>query len=522
MCVAFENITDRKKAEKALRTSHEMFLTVLDSIDASIYVADMDTHEILFMNRHMKESFGRDLTGEICWQAFRGETGPCERCTNHRLLDEAGRAKGVVVWQDKNPITGKWYINHDRAIQWVDDRTVRLQIATDISKLKQMESQLQQAQKMEAIGTLAGGIAHDFNNILSAVIGYAELSFDEVEPGSHLKSNLGEIHRAGMRAKDLVKQILTFARQADEDVKPLKVSTIAREALKLLRSTLPASIGIDSRIQSDSPVMADPTQIHQIFMNLCTNAAHAMEYDGGTLRVDVFDIRRTGANEAPGVDLEPGDYLKITVADTGKGIDEQNLPLIFEPYFTTKPTGEGTGLGLSVVHGIVKGYGGEISVESAPGQGTVFSIYLPVIRRTEEIPSDAAGALSTGTERILFVDDEPTICKMSSRLLTRLGYHVTSRTRSLEALALFRTRSDDFDLVITDMTMPEMNGDRLAAEIMAIRPKIPVILCTGYSKRISDEKAACIGIKAFALKPIAAADLAATVREVLDAPAAAK
>ncbi|MBI9086230.1 MAG: PAS domain S-box protein [Desulfobacterales bacterium] len=512
------DITERKQWERKLLAAHKMFLTVLDSIEATIYVADMNSYEILFMNKHMIESFGQDLTGQTCWQAFRGGSGPCGHCTNPDLVDENGEPTDVKAWQGKNPITNKWYINYDRAIQWVDGRLVKIQIATDITELKRLESQLQQSQKMESIGTLAGGIAHDFNNILSAVIGYSELSLLEAAKGSHLENNLVSINQAGLRARDLVKQILTFARQADHDLKPIKLSHTAGEALKLLQSTLPASIEINSHIRSESLVMADPTQIHQIFMNLCTNAAHAMEETGGILGVSVSDVQWTETEADASVGIEPGHYLEITISDTGKGITEQNLPLIFEPYFTTKPTGEGTGLGLSVVHGIIKGYGGEILVESETEKGTTFRIYLPAIdREVHQAPATAeANQLPMGNERVLLVDDEFVICETGSQILKRLGYGVTTRTSSIEALALFRSEPDRFDIVVTDMTMPNMNGDRLAAELLKIRPDIPIILCTGYSRIMSPEKSAQMGIRALLMKPLTVSDMATTVRKVLD------
>jgi len=493
-----------------------MFLTVLDGIDATIYVADMDTYEILFMNKYMRDSFGQDFTGQVCWQAFRGEDEPCERCSNDKLLDAQGKPSGVYVWQNRNPITKKWYINYDRAIEWVDGRMVRIQIATDISELKHLESQLLQSQKLEAIGNLAGGIAHDFNNILSAVIGYAELSIADIAHGSALEKNLKEILRAGVRAKDLVKHILTFARRSDEELKPVKVSSVAIEVLKLLRSTLPTSIAISAQVNSNSLVMADPTQIHQIFMNLCTNAAHAMEVSGGTLTVSLSDVTWTAKDNEPTLDLVPGPYLKLMIADTGVGIPETHLDSIFEPYFTTKSQGEGTGLGLSVVHGIVKGYDGEIRVESKADQGTAFTIFLPVTGSTSSDEPHLSLDLAKGHERVLFVDDELPICEMGEQVLTRLGYQVTARTSSVEALALFQAKPDEFDIVITDMTMPNLTGDKLAAALIQVRPNIPIVLCTGYSRVISEEKAAAIGIKAFAMKPLTIEDLSKTIRKVLD------
>jgi signal transduction histidine kinase/CheY-like chemotaxis protein len=383
---------------------------------------------------------------------------------------------------------------------------------------KKLEAQLHQALKMEAIGTLAGGIAHDFNNILSAVIGYTEIALDDIEKDTQLYDNLQEVLIAGNRAKDLVNQILTFARQSDAEVKPTKVSTIAKDTLKLIRSTIPSSIEIKQNIDSDSLVMANPTLIHQIFMNLYTNANHAMEDEGGVLEVNLVDVTLDSALTKFHKGMKPGDYLKLTVSDTGTGISPNIIGLIFEPYFTTKEPGEGTGMGLAMVHGIVKGYDGEITVESKMGKGTVFTVYLPITKISVDKKPYPVEETPLGTEQILFVDDELPIVKMNKQALESLGYKVTTRTSSIEALELFRSKPNDFNLVITDMTMPNMNGDELAGELMKIRPDIPVIISTGYSKKISNERAAEIGIKAFAMKPISKTELAKIVRRVLDEP----
>jgi signal transduction histidine kinase/ActR/RegA family two-component response regulator len=381
---------------------------------------------------------------------------------------------------------------------------------------RKLENQLRQTQKMEAIGTLAGGIAHDFNNILSSVIGYAELAMDDVEPGSLMANNLSEIHTAGNRAKNLVRQILTFAREGEDSITPTQISSIVKEALKMLRSTIPTTIDIRQDIQSHSLVMADPTQIHQILMNLCTNAAQAMDEEGGILTVRLCDEKIDADAGKKAAGLAPGDYLKIEVADTGKGISEEDLGSIFDPYFTTKGVGEGTGLGLSVVHGIVKGYNGNITVESEAGKRTVFRVHLPVIKGEELSHEEPLKDLPRGTERILFVDDEAPVAEIASLHLKALGYAVTTKSRSISALDLFKANPDRFDLVITDMTMPHMTGDRLAVELMEIKPDIPVILCTGYSNKISVASASKIGIKALVHKPFSKADFADTIRKVLN------
>ena len=493
-----EYIKKSQETEKSRKEAHDTFLTVLNSIDATVYVADMHTHEILFMNKFMVDNFGGNFAGKTCYEVFRNANTVCEHCTNDKLLDDEGNPKGVVVWEGQNPITKAWYVNYDRAIKWVDGRLVRLQIATDITQLKALqkkqliaEEQLRQAQKMESIGNLAGGIAHDFNNILSSILGFTELAIDEVEKGTTIEDSLQEVYAAGKRAKHLVKQILAFARQSDEKRKPIQVDLIVKEVLKFIRSSIPTTIEIRQNIESEAIITGNATQVHQVLMNLCTNAAHAMETQGGILSVGLKDIAVDRSTNWETLDLKIGNYVEITVADTGTGIHPEILKNIFEPYFTTKAPGEGTGMGLAMVHGIVDSYGGKIMVDSIFGKGTTFTIYLPIemkrgdhrLYETKEYPS--------GTERILFVDDEAPIAKVGGQILERLGYSVTTRTSSIEALELFKAKPDDFDLVITDMTMPNLTGDKLAIELVKIRPDIPVVLCTGYSIKINVINLSC-------------------------------
>lgn len=387
----------------------------------------------------------------------------------------------------------------------------------ELIKSQLLEKELIQAQKMEAVGTLAGGIAHDFNNILSIILGFVELSSDHAGENEELAENLNEIKVAGNRAKDLIRQILTFARRSDEKVQPIKVSLIAREILKLLRSTIPTSILIVDDVKSDGQILANPTQLHQIFMNLATNAAQAMEkMDQGTLTFFIRDIDIDHRMNFNRPHLAPGRYIMIKITDTGKGIPKAHLDLIFEPYFTTKPSGEGTGLGLSVVHGIVKNCNGDISVKSGPDTGTVFTIFFPLVTHGMKSVVDDKKHLPMGAERIFVVDDEMMIVKLTSRILEQLGYTVVSSNNSLEALEMIRKRPDDFDLVITDMTMPHLTGDRLTHEILKIRPDLPVIICTGYSSRINDDTVGNTGARALLMKPVTKEKLSEIVRSVLD------
>jgi CheY-like chemotaxis protein len=369
---------------------------------------------------------------------------------------------------------------------------------------------------MEAIGTLAGGIAHDFNNILSAVIGYTEIALADVPEDSSLHSNLQEVLKAGSRARDLVKQILTFSRQTEQELKPVQINQIVRETLKLLQASLPTTVKISQDIRSESAVLADPTQIHQVIMNLCTNAAHALRANGGQLKIDLSDVVPGASFIEQHPYLSPGVFIKLRVHDTGHGMDKAILDRIFDPFFTTKERGEGTGMGLAVALGIIKSHYGTITVDSEVGKGSVFDVYLPVIMREVDRDVRPKAPIPTGTERILFIDDEKTLVDLGRQILERLGYTVTIRTSSVEALELFMEQPEKFDLVITDMTMPNMTGDDLAAKLMNIRADIPVILCTGYSERISRERAHSLGIKEFILKPIVMRELAQIVRGVLD------
>jgi len=397
-------------------------------------------------------------------------------------------------------------------------------IGNDITELKrreeekrELEDRLRQSQKLEAIGTLAGGIAHDFNNILAAIMGYTELANLEIPDGTKGRHRLKEVLKASSRAKDLVQQILAFTRQSRQEQKPIYITYIVKEAIKLLKATLPATIEIRQDIEPHTgTVMADPTQIHQIVMNLCTNAHHAMQENGGTLEVRLKRVQLNGWDDVLEKDMYTGPYLKLTVSDTGHGMPPEVLNRIFDPYFTTKEKGEGTGLGLAVVHGIVKNYGGTVRVQSEVGKGTAFDVYFPEIEEAAQVQEVVEiEPLPMGRERILFVDDEHPLVEIGVDLLEHLGYEVVGRTSSIEALKLFRAQPDRFNLVITDMTMPNMTGEKLAQELLKIRQDIPIILCTGFSERISDEKAKAIGIREFAMKPLIAPELAKTIRKVL-------
>ena len=377
---------------------------------------------------------------------------------------------------------------------------------------------LRQSQKMEAIGTLAGGIAHDFNNILTPILGYADMVRDELPPDTPQAENLTHVIRAAKRAKELVQQILAFSRQTEEDRKPVQIQLVVKEALKLLRASIPSTIQIKKHLDPNCGlVLADASQIHQIVMNLCTNAYHAMLKTDGILTVSLGNII-IPANDPLVLDMQlsPGNYVKLEISDTGMGMDQTTIDKIFDPYFTTKKKGEGTGLGLSVVHGIVKSMAGRITTRSEVGKGTTFNIYLPRVTHAVMYDKKVLKPIPRGSEKIMTVDDEETIALMEKQMLESLGYTVTVMQNSMDALREFSDHPEKYDLVITDMAMPIMNGDELALRIMALRPELPIILCTGFSEIIDEPRAKAIGICEFVMKPIIKRNLAEVVRRALD------
>ncbi|MFW6240550.1 MAG: ATP-binding protein, partial [Thermodesulfobacteriota bacterium] len=389
---------------------------------------------------------------------------------------------------------------------------------SDLTPGKRLEAQLRQAQKMESIGTLAGGIAHDFNNILFPIMGYAEMAREELTEDSGPGAYLREILRATGRARDLVNQILAFSRQTEQEIRPLQVQPILKEALHLLRASIPSSIDIRRHIDAHcGAVLGDPSQIHQIVMNLCTNAYHAMQPGGGRLGVGLEEVDISASDADENLNLSPGRYVRLTVSDTGGGIPPVDLERIFEPYYTTKEQGKGTGLGLAVVHGIARRSGGTVTVYSEVGKGATFHVFLPRISSEAAPVSGVEQPLPTGNERILVVDDEAPITGMLEQMLTRLGYTVTVRTQSQDALNLFRKNPDRFDLVLTDMTMPGLDGVQLTRALLEQRPGLPIILCTGFSESVSEEEARAAGVRAYLMKPVVRSQLARAIREALAA-----
>ena len=510
-------IFKQKQMELEVLHAKEKWELTFDAINEVVTIHDLEMR-ITQANKaaaRMVHCEPAELIGRHCFDLFSGLTAPCPDCPEvlaaETLLPQSG-----TIYHEKLAKTFEV-----SSFPLIENEEMKgfVHIAKDITQQKMLEAQLRQAQKMESIGTLAGGIAHDFNNILVPILGYAELAQDRVAPTDPVANDLNQIALAAYRARNLVKQILTFSRQGDHDLWPLEPHLVIKEALKLLRASLPSTIEIRQNIPSDcGSIIGDPTQLHQIIMNLCTNAYHAMRETGGLLKVTLskLDIE-DGDPTFASLKLAPGPYVQLLVSDTGHGIDKQTIERIFEPYFTTKPQGEGTGMGLSVVHGIIKSYRGHISCESAPGSGTTFTVYLPRVQeKTAPAEEAVSGPLACGVERILVVDDEEAVTTLLQMILEKCGYVVRTVNSSPEALTIFQENPAAFDLLITDMTMPGLTGIDLAKQVLAIRPGIPIILSTGFSELTSKAKATEAGIRAFLMKPVTSRGLAYCVRKALD------
>ncbi|CCK81418.1 hybrid sensor histidine kinase/response regulator [Desulfobacula toluolica] len=507
----FMDITGLKRAENRLQKSEKKYQAIMESMKEPIYKGSKDLI-IEYMNPTMITRTGRDATGEYCFKAIHGFDEKCPWCNHENVINGNTNEFDVVSPKDNCSyhISSTPLVNNDGSIS-------SLNVFRDVTQLQKMETMLKQSQKMEAIGTLAGGIAHDFNNILFPILGHATMLLEDAPEDSPFRNGLNGIYSSALRAGELVKQILTFSRQEMNQLHPMKIQPIVKEALKFIRSSIPATINIKHDIRPECGVIkADPTQIHQIVMNLTTNAFHAMEKKGGDLTVVLKEVESDEHNIiAP--DITPGVYACLMVADTGEGMDKELICKIFDPFFTTKEQGKGTGMGLSAVHGIVKSMGGAIHVYSEPGIGSEFKLYFPLEDSCfEQHTTQTHEAMPTGVEQILLVDDEKEIVKMEKQMLERLGYKVTPFSDSREALNAFRDDPDKFDMVITDMAMPNLPGDKLAVELIRIRPDIPVLLCTGFSETMFAEKAMALGIKGFLLKPIVRKKLAKKIREVLN------
>jgi PAS domain S-box-containing protein len=511
-----QTILEQERTEERLSQEKSKLEAVFSAINDGISVHDRD-FKILFQNAVLTKRYG-DCTGQICHKAYHGRETPCENCGLLGCIQD-----GATHWFEMSETTDRENLFFALGVSPVRDGRgeiiAAVEVIRDITDQKRLADQLLQAQKMEAIGTLAGGIAHDFNNILTAVLGYAELSKLEADPDSDLAHNLAEIISASRRAGDLIRQILTFSRRAEFKKQPLQIHSVVKEALKLIRGTIPSTIDIRQEIAGDcGTILADVTQIHQVIMNLCTNAYHAMQKQGGILIVGMRNVAINGeTTDDPPAGLAPGNYVRLTVSDTGHGMDETTLERVFDPYFTTKKQGEGTGLGLATVHGIVENHGGTISVKSALNEGTTFDIYFP---RVETAFSAAlTGWNETGTiscaARILLVDDEEMLIRLGKSILKKLGHTVTAFSNSQDALDCFRQDPQAFDLLLTDQMMPGLTGLELAQQCLTLRPDLPVILATGYSEAISKEQAQAQGINAILWKPVTINTMAETIQQAL-------
>lgn len=544
--LVIRDVTARKQSENALRESEEKYRTIIENMEEGYYEVGLLGNMALFndsLTKILGYSSG-DLTG-MNYQQFVEDssrrpiqaafdqvykTNNSTRVTDLRILKKDGSLGSV-----------------DCSISLVTDHegnpTGFRGILRDMTERKRLEEQVRQSAKMEAIGTLAGGIAHDFNNILFVIMGYCELALDSALLDSRLRSHLEPILAAAKRAKDLVDQILTFSRKADQQRRVVKTGPIVKETLKFLRASIPSTVEIRARLAADvDTIMADPTQFHQVLMNLCSNAAHAMREGGGVLEVSLDNRRRHMSGDSPAMNdmeqFEPfwinadwtrqvgGDSpsmnddaatcLVLTVSDTGHGMPPDVLERVFDPYFTTKAKGQGTGLGLSVVHGIVESLSGHIDVSSEVGKGTTFHVYLPIVHKEETLHiEERPCVVSAAGEHILLVDDEESIVKMSTEMLQEMGYRVSGESDSLKALARFSSDPGQFDLVITDMTMPKLTGTELTEKLRTVRPDIPVILCTGFSGLVSEADAEAVGLAAMIMKPVSKSQFSETIRSVL-------
>ncbi len=514
-----EDITERKKAERALLESKQKYQSMVENVP--IGVSLLNKHmEIIELNKQMREWFPAvdPARKPICYKAFNDPPKEtiCSWCPTSKTLSD-GRVHESITETPAAGSVRNYRIVSSPIIDSEGEVKGAIEMVEDMTETLKLEEQLRKAQRMESIGNLAGGIAHDFNNILFPIIGMSEMLMEDLPSGSGERENAEEIFKAGKRGSDLVSQILAFSRQSEHKMMPTRIQNVLEEVITLSRSTIPAYIEIKQDIQQDcGMVLADPSQIHQVGMNIITNAYHAVESNGGQISIALKQTLLE-APESIQMNVSPGTYAVLSISDTGHGMPEERIAKIFDPYFTTKEQGKGTGLGLAVVYGIVKAHGGSIKVSSEVGKGTTFDVYLPLMKKssgTESTPE--AEVCRGGNERILMVDDEVSVVKLEKQMLERLGYRVTSYMNSADALDAFKDTPSLFDLVVTDMSMPGIPGDELAGGIRSIRSDVPIIICTGFSERIHEDNLKRMGIDGILMKPILKSELAITVRKVLD------
>ncbi len=521
-------ISDRRLAEEARWESETRFKTMFEQAPLGVALIDSFTGQIYEVNPRFAEIAGRtiDKMSTIDWMSITHPDDVQEDLDNMAALN-AGKITGFTMNKRYLHPDGSyvWIMmtiaplketeqNHKQHLCMIDDITQQIHAEEEKTIL---EDRLRQSQKMQAVGTLAGGIAHEFNNLLGVIMGCADMARDETPKDSFAKVQLDKVMKASYRVKDLVKQILTFSRQSQQQRISANLCPLVKESVKLIQSSIPSSVETQINIVSaHGNTLVDPTEIQQIVMNFCSNAVWAMK-EQGILTINLSEVNLTNHDKLIPKGLSAGSYLKLSFRDTGCGMDQKTVSQIFDPFFTTKEVGQGTGMGLAIVYGIITSYGGTITVESEVGTGTTFHLYFPVTDTpaTEE-HMEEEGKDPGGTERILFVDDQEMYAEMGEDMISRLGYDVDLKIDSTEALGVFKAGPEKYDLVITDQIMPDLSGEELVKEIRSIRPEIPIILCTGYSTQMDEKKAESLGINAFAYKPIVKKDIAMLIRKVLD------
>ncbi len=511
------DITKHKHAEDSLRDSEERYRELFTNSPIGIYRIDTGGR-ILLANQSLARMLGSSSVEEVTGLNLeeRALSSGSSRAEYKAVIERDGYVQGYES-QLVKPDGTQVFLRENARVVLEDDGSVLYYEGTaeDITERKQLEAHLLQSQKLEAIGTLAGGIAHDFNNILQAILGYTAITIEDLPPGSTMRENLGEVIKASSRARDLVAQILAYARRTEEERQAVDFGLVAKEALKLLRATMLKSIEIHQDIHIGSTVLADPTQLHQVMMNLCTNAMHAME-DAGELSITLAPVELTYNDVARLGKITPGHYLELVVADSGPGIAPDVVERIFDPFFTTKEPGAGTGMGLAVVHGIVTSCDGAVAAENKPGGGAVFRVYLPITKIEPSMQADQLEVLPTGSESIMLIDDEAPVLDLLETVVKRLGYRVRSFNSSLAALAAFQAEPDAFDLVITDQVLPAKTGLELARQFVSIRPDLPVLLCTGHVGTILPRGVWKQWIRMCVTKPFNQLELSHAIRQVLD------
>jgi len=505
------DITDKKTAEAALRQNEAKYRSMMENLHDGVYICSSD-YRIEYMNPKMIRRIGYDATGDVCHRAIYKTDKECPHCGFDQVL------KGKFAeYEIADPIDNRYYKISSSPIPHADGSVSKFTISRDITLQKRMETKLRQAHKMKAIGTLAGGIAHDFNNILYMIIGNSELALGKVPETNPVQSHLEKIKTSALRAADIVKQLLDFSRKFDPELKSVDVVQVIKDAGRFLRSMIPSSIEIRTHVPAEKiTIFADPGQIQQVLVNIGINSYQAMKENGGLLEISLECETLSEGIDDGYYHLVPGAYARITVKDSGPGIRPELIENIFDPYFTGWDSGQGAGLGLAVVHGIVKNHNGGITVKNPPGGGAVFILRFPAIAGQPVIGKKAQAEFPPGHESILFVDDEELITDLSREMLELLGYRVETRKYPEDAVSLFRSNPHSFDLVITDMTMPRMTGVQLSAALKAVRFDIPVIICTGHSPLMNEKMAENRGFAAYIKKPIVMSDLAKTIRKVLD------